>query len=118
MPPTTRAKIVDFIQHMVDHWDILNDPFMTEIFKLHQSNWNAADSTLEVTIDINSSTIKQGDTPYTNLSKTDAVKYVLYKYLYTRLIPRTAETYAYHLRQHGQRMTAFVPVVLDVAIAW
>jgi hypothetical protein len=120
---STKTKISGFIESMAADWDIFTNPFMPNVLRLHQSKWLEADSTLEVSIDVNANMIPTASggnvTPYDKyMTKDDMVKFILYKFIYDDLMRKVPDTYLYYLRTHHLGKTAFVPVVLDGAVAW
>lgn len=114
MATQTKTSIQNFINMQTDYWMIFADPFLSDIFKLNKSEWNAAESTLVVTIDVDTKRVPPDAIRYPVLSPSSMALSVLNKFLYTNLMSRMPSFYYDFLKQHHIRKTAFFPIVHEV----
>lgn len=117
IPAQTKTHIQNFIKAYTDNWMIFGDPFLSDIFKLKSSDWNAEESTLIVTITIDTKKVPADAIPYPRLPPTSLALSILNKFLYTNLMPATEEFYYAYLKNHHIRKTAFTPVVRGVYLS-
>jgi len=117
MPTQTKTHIQHFIKAYTDNWMIFGDPFLSDIFKLKSSDWNAEESTLIVTITVDTKKVPADAIPYPRLPPTSLALSILNKFLYTNLMPATEEFYYAYLKNHHIRKTAFTPIVRGVYLS-